>query len=80
MFKADQCFTEHSHLHGDVSGRLLYAKMTRSVLLAANATVTICRMDWNTVRPTHFFLIFSLSIKSLFDNYNFTGCQAHSFK
>jgi hypothetical protein len=47
-------------VHGAVPRRLLSVKTARPKLLSANATVTKCKMDWNTVSTARTFWNFSL--------------------
>ena len=66
--------------HGAVRRRLLSVKTARPKLLSANATVTKCKMDWNTVSTARTFWNFSLYYKTLLHSEAFTELHVYSCK
>jgi hypothetical protein len=50
-------FNIYRLVHGAVPRRLLSVTTARPQLLSANATVTKCKMDWNTVSTARTFWI-----------------------
>ena len=55
-------------------------KSARPKLLSANATVTKCKMDWNTVSTSRTFWNFPLYYKTLLHSEAFTELHVYSCK
>ena len=66
--------------HGAVPRRLLSVKMARPKLLSANATVTKCKMDWNTLSTARTFCKFLLYYKTLLHSEAFTELHVYFCK
>ena len=66
--------------HGAVPRRLLSVKMARPKLLSTNATVTKCKMDWNTLSTARTFWNFSLYYKTLLHSEVFTKLHVYYCK
>ena len=74
------CVLDCRLVHGAVPRRLLSLKTARPKLLSANATVTKCKMDWNTVSTARTFRNFPLYCKTLLHSEAFTGLHVYSCK